>query len=144
MGLAGFAKLSIDGTKVRANASKRKAMSYGRMQQEERRLKDEIAALVGAADAADTSEDMHLGREVRGDEVPEELRRREDLLAAMEAAQARLEAKQRAADDARGRKPDQDRNPKGRPAVQAGVWRAGREGAEQLHGPGKRDHEDEQ
>ena len=115
MGLAGFAKLSIDGTKVRANASKRKAMSYGRMQQEERRLKDEIAALVGAADAADTSEDMHLGREVRGDEVPEELRRREDLLAAMEAAQARLEAKQRAADDARGRKPDQDRNPKGGP-----------------------------
>ena len=114
-GLASFGKLSIDGTKVRANASKRKAMSYGRMQLEEQRLKDEIAALVRAAGAADTAENMRLGREVRGDELPAELRRREDRLAAIEAAKARLEAKQRAADDARGRQPGQDRNPKGGP-----------------------------
>ena len=112
-GLASFGKLSIDGAKVRANASKRKAMSYGPMQLEQRRLEDEIAALVRAAGAAVTAEDMRLGREVRGDELPAELRRREDRLAAIRAAMAQLEAKQRAADDAHGRKPGQDRNPKG-------------------------------
>ena len=81
LGLARFGKLSIDGTKVRANASKRKAMSYGRMAKEERRLRGEIEA----------------------------------RLAAIRAAKSRLEAQQRAADDARGRQPDQDRNPKGGP-----------------------------
>ena len=50
---------------------------------------------------------------MRGDEVPAALRRREDRLAAIRAAKSRLEAQQRAADDARGRQPDQDRNPKG-------------------------------
>ncbi len=79
LGLARFGKLSIDGTKVRANASKRKAMSYVRMAKEERRLRGEIEA----------------------------------LLAAIRAAKSRLEAQQRAAADARGRQPDQDRNPKG-------------------------------
>ena len=53
LGLASFGKLSIDGTKVRANASKHKAMSYGRMQEEERRLAGEIDALVRAARDAD-------------------------------------------------------------------------------------------
>ena len=50
---------------------------------------------------------------MRGDELPAEWRRREDRLAAIRAAKSRLEAQQRAADDARGRQPDQDRNPKG-------------------------------
>ena len=113
LGLARFGKLSIDGTKVRANASKRKAMSYGRMQAEERRLADEIEALLRTAGDADAAEDARLGAEVRGDELPAELRRREDRLAAIRAAKARLEAAQRAADDAGGRQPDQDRNPKG-------------------------------
>ena len=113
LGLAGLGKLSIDGTKVRANASKRKAMSYGRMQEEERRLVGEIEALLRSADATDVAEDVRLGREVRGDELPAELRRREDRLAAIRAAKARLEAAQRAADDARGRQPGQTRNPKG-------------------------------
>ena len=53
LGLAKFGKLSIDGTKVRANASKHKAMSYGRMQEEERRLVGEIEALLSAAGDAD-------------------------------------------------------------------------------------------
>ena len=113
LGLARFGKLSIDGTKVRANASKRKAMSYGRMAKEERRLRGEIEALLGAAGATDAAEDARLGADVRGDELPAELRRREDRLAAIRAAKSRLEAQQRAADDARGRQPDQDRNPKG-------------------------------
>ena len=115
LGLARFGKLSIDGTKVRANASKRKAMSYGRMVEEERRLSGEIEALLAAAGEADAAEDARVGAEVRGDELPAELRRREDRLAAIRAAKSRLEAQQRAADDARGRQPDQDRNPKGGP-----------------------------
>ena len=113
LGVASFGKLSIDGTKVRANASKRKAMSYGRMQEEERRLSSEVEALVEAAGDADAAEDARLGAEVRGDELPTELRRREDRLAAIRAAKARLEAAQRAADDAGGRQPGEGRNPQG-------------------------------
>ena len=103
---------------MRANASKHKAMSYDRMQEEERRLEGEIEALLRQADAADTAEDARLGAEVRGDELPAELRRREERLAAIRAAKARLEAAARAADDARGRQPGQDRNPKGGPPFQ--------------------------
>ena len=113
MGLAGLGWMSVDGTKVRANASKRKAMSYGRMAREERRLQAEIAGLLEEAEAVDAAEDARYGEEVRGDELPEELKRREDRLAAIREAKARLEAEQRARDDARGRKPGQKRNPKG-------------------------------
>ena len=111
--MARFGKLSIDGTKVRANASKHKAMSYGRMQEEERRLAGEIDALVRAARDADAAEDERFGPDARGDELPSELRRREDRLATIRAAKERLEAAQRAADDAGGRQPGQARNPKG-------------------------------
>ena len=120
LGLVRFGKLSVDGTKLRANASKRKAMSYGRMQEEERRLAGEIDALLRSADETDMAEDGRLGSEVRGDELPAELRRREDRLAAIRAAKARLEAAARAADDARGRRPGQDRNPKGGPPYKRG------------------------
>ena len=113
MGLAGLGRISVDGTKVRANASKRKAMSYGRMREEERRLAAEIAGLLAEAEAVDAAEDARYGEDVRGDELPDELKRREDRLAAIREAKARLEAGQRAKDDARGRKPGQDRNPKG-------------------------------
>ena len=113
MGVGNFGTLSVDGTKVRANASKRKAMSYGRMQAEERRLEEEVAALVERARQTDAAEDARFGEAFRGDELPAELRRREDRLAAIRAAKARLEARQRAADDARGRQPGQTRNPKG-------------------------------
>ena len=108
-GLLSFGKLSIDGTKVRANASKRKAMSYGRMRAEERRLKEEIEALLKQARDIDAEEDARFGESLRGDELPEELRRREDRLAAIVAAKARLEAAQREADDARGRQPEWER-----------------------------------
>ena len=113
MCLVGLGRISVDGTKVRANASKRKAMSYGRMREEERRLAAEIAGLLAEAEAVDAAEDARYGEDVRGDELPEELKRREDRLAAIRAAKARLEAEQRAKDDARGRKPGQKRNPKG-------------------------------
>ena len=90
-------------------------MSYGRMVEEERRLSGEIEVLLATAGEADAAEDARSGAEVRGDELPAELRRREDRLAAIRAAKSRLEAQQRAADDARGRQRDQDRNPKGGP-----------------------------
>ena len=112
-GVANFGRLSVDGTKVRANASKRKAMSYGRMREEERRLEGGIEGLLERARSADAAEDGRFGEESRGDELPEELRRREDRLAAIRAAKERLEARAREADDARGREPGQERNPKG-------------------------------
>ena len=109
MGVVRFGTLSVDGTKVRANASKRKAMSYGRMLKEEARLKEEIQGLLDKAGAVDAEEDERYGEQVRGDELPAELERREKRLAAIQVAKARLEAAQRAADDARGREPGQDR-----------------------------------
>ena len=112
LGLVRFGTLSIDGTKVRANASKRKAMSYERMVREEARLSEEIEGLLTTAARVDAEEDERLGKEVRGDEVPAELRRREDRLEAIPAARERLEAAQRRADDERGREPGQDRSPK--------------------------------
>ena len=113
MGLARFGKVSIDGTKVRANASKRKAMSYGRMREKERALEAEVEALLSRARDTDAQEDARFGESLRGDELPEELRRREDRLAAIRAAKGRLEEAQREADDARGRRPGWERNPKG-------------------------------
>ena len=113
MGLVHFGKLSIDGTKVRANASKRKAMSYGRMLEEERRLASEIGTLLERAGATDAAEDERFGEEFRGDELPQELRRREDRLASIRAAKARLEARAREADEGRGRGPGEKRNPRG-------------------------------
>ena len=135
-------RLSIDGTKVRANASKRKAMSYARMLEEERRLKGEIEALVSRARETDAAEDARFGEAFRGGELPEELSRREDRLAAIWAAKARLEARQREADDARGRGPGSKRNPKGGRPYKREIRRAAGQGAGQLHGSRKPDHED--
>ena len=75
------------------------------------RLRAEIQAQLARAGEVDAEEDARLGEAVRGDELPEKLERREARLAAIEAAKARLEAEQRARE--RGRKPGQDRNPKG-------------------------------
>ena len=92
---AGLVKLhhvAIDGTKVKANASKHKAMSYRRMLQEERRLRAEVARLLGEAEAVDASEDSRYGAGARGDELPEALRRRESRLERIREAKAALEA----------------------------------------------------
>ena len=113
MGLVRLGTLSIDGTKVRANASKHKAMSYDRLVREDARLLEEIEALTAEAARVDEEEDRRLGEEVRGDELPAELRRREDRRAAIKAARARLEAEQRRADDERGREPGQERPARG-------------------------------
>ena len=72
--------VAIDGTKVRANASKHKAMSYERMQAEERRLQQEIAELCEQARVTDIKEDQLYGADYRGDELPEELHHRQARL----------------------------------------------------------------
>jgi len=97
-----------------ANASKHKAMSYGRMRKEEQRLRDEIAGLLAEANAVDGAEDAEHGPDVRGDELPAELQRREERLAKIAAAKARLEARQADEDRQKGRRPDDGRKSRGR------------------------------
>jgi transposase len=94
-GLVKLGRVAVDGTKVKANASKHKAMSYGRMQEREAALKERVAELLARAEAVDTAEDAEHGRERRGDELPEELQRAEGRLAKIRAAKAALEAQAR-------------------------------------------------
>ncbi len=113
-GLISLGTVAIDGTNVRANASKHKAMSYQRMQPEERRLKQEIAELCEQARSTDATEDQLYGADHRGDEIPEELHHRQARLTKIREAKARLEQAQREADTKRGRHQDDDRKPPGR------------------------------
>jgi transposase len=97
-GLVKLGHVALDGTKVKANASKHKAMSYGRMLDREAELKREIDQLLRQAEETDRREDDAYGKERRGDELPEELRRRESRLAKIQEARAALE--QQARDEA--------------------------------------------
>lgn len=90
-GLKTVGHVALDGSKVQANASKHKAMSYGRMKEEEKRLQAEVEALLRRADEADAAEDAEHGEGVRGDEVPEELRHRETRLRRIRELKAELE-----------------------------------------------------
>jgi transposase len=90
-GLVKLGHIALDGTKVKANASKHKAMSYGRMVTEEARLQAEVEQLLTQAEAADTRDDATYGPEWRGDELPAELARREQRLETIRAAKAVLE-----------------------------------------------------
>jgi len=112
-GLASLGTLAVDGTKVRANASKHKAMSYQRMVAEEQRLREEIESLCTTAGDTDESEDAQYGVDRRGDELPDELVHRQGRLEKIREAKAQLEAAQREADRKRGRHPDDDRRPPG-------------------------------
>lgn len=96
--LAGLAKvgtIALDGTKLKANASRHKAMSYDRMAKEEARLKEEIAKILAEAESADVTEDATHGPDRRGDELPEELKRRQTRLAKIEEARSLLEERTR-------------------------------------------------
>ena len=97
--LVGLGSLALDGTKLRANASRRKAMSYARMVKKEQQLEAEIAVLRGNVDRllrdaerVDAEEDKRFGPDRRGDELPAELQRREQRLAAIREAKQALEA----------------------------------------------------
>ena len=107
MGLVKLGTIAVDGTKIKANASRHKAMSYGRMQSTEIELKAQIAALLKKASSTDEAE-----KDEPELDIPAELERRQARLAAIEAAKARLEERQRQADAQRGRRDDDARKPK--------------------------------
>src|SRR5712692_10283492 len=88
-------RVALDGTKVKANASKHKAMSYERMKEKERELKTKVKALLEAAKNEDAYEDQKYGADQRGDELPEELQRRETRLQKIREAKRALEERAR-------------------------------------------------
>ncbi len=94
-GLVKLGHVAIDGTKIKANASKHKAQSYARMGETEQRLKAEIEALLKQAEDVDAAEDGQCGKGRRGDELPDELARRESRLQKIAQAKAELEREAR-------------------------------------------------
>ena len=96
-GLVKLGHVALDGAKVRANASKHKAMSYKRMKEQAAQLAAEVAELLQRAQEVDEEEDRRYGQDRRGDELPEELAFREGRLQKMREAQAALEAEAQAA-----------------------------------------------
>jgi hypothetical protein len=99
-------RVALDGSKIKANASKHKAMTYKRMKDEERNLRAEVRQLLKQAKAADDEEDAHYGKENSGDELPEELNRRETRLQKIWEAKRALE--QRAREEAQQADKDND------------------------------------
>ena len=96
-GLVKLGHVALDGSKVKANASKHKAMSYQRMKEKAAQLAAEVAELLRQAQAADDEEDRRYGKDKRGDELPEELAFRERRLEKIREAMAALEAEAQAA-----------------------------------------------
>ncbi len=145
-GLVKLGVVALDGTKVQANASKHKAMSYGRMQTEGARLEQEIQQLLARAEATDVAEDQRDGAARRGDELPRELARRETRLAKIREAMAALEGEataaapappaQEAAGDPRADGPAELHRPRvphhaeRRQGLRPGLQRPGRRGEE--------------
>jgi transposase len=95
-GLVRLGTIAVDGSKVNANASKRKAMSHGRMEEQEKKLQEEIRKLTSAAEKADQIEDAEFGPDFRGDELPKEIERRADRLKTIQEAKKRLEERKAA------------------------------------------------
>lgn len=110
-GTVKLGKVSLDGTKVKANASKHKAMSYGRMKDKQEQLKGEVAQLLAQAEAADAEEDRQHGSK-RGDELPEEMRRRQTRLAKIKMAKKVIEQRAREKAAAEGKSADEAKKAK--------------------------------
>jgi transposase len=96
LGAPRVGRVALDSSKIKANASKHKAMSYGRMREKHRQLRDEVNDLLAQAEAADAAEDAEYGPDQRGDELPAELQRRESRLKRIREAQRALEARAKA------------------------------------------------
>lgn len=90
-GMASLGHVALDGTKIKANASKHKAMSYGRMKKEEERLIKEIETLVREAERLDQEEDKQYGKKRRENTIPQELLRREERLKKIREAKQAIE-----------------------------------------------------
>jgi transposase len=99
-GLVKLGHVALDGTKIKANASKHKAMSYGRMKKKKEELEKEIDELLKNAEAVDKEEDKKYGKGKKGWDLPDELKRRETRLEKIKAAMSALEeeARQQAAE----------------------------------------------
>jgi transposase len=105
-GMMKLGRVAVDGSKVKGNASKHKAMSYGRMKETEKRLREEVRKLLNQAKAADKEEDSRYGRDRRGDELPEELQRRETRIARIREAKHALEERTREQAKSEGKDPE--------------------------------------
>jgi transposase len=112
-GLVKLGHVALDGTKIRANASRHKAMSYGRMKEAEKRLRKEIRELMSQAEATDAAEDQEYGQHHRGDELPEELARRESRLKKIREARKALEEQAKAAAEEEGKRPEEEEKKRG-------------------------------
>jgi transposase len=100
-------QVALDGSKFKANASKHKAMSYGRMEETEKRLREEVRKLLSQAEATDKEEDKRYGQDRRGDELPEELQRRETRIARIREAKEALEERAREQARNEGKDPEE-------------------------------------
>jgi transposase len=100
-GLVKMGHVALDGTKVRANASKHKAMSYGRMESKEAELEAIVERLLSEAARVDAEEDARYGKGKRGDELPKELRHRQSRLKKIREAKRALEEEAKAAAEKR-------------------------------------------
>ncbi len=94
-GLVKLGHVALDGTKIKANASKHKAMSYGRMKKKKEELEKEIEGLLKSAEAVDKEEDKKYGKGKKGWDLPDELKRRETRLAKIKEAMNALEEEAR-------------------------------------------------
>lgn len=117
LGAMRLGRVAIDGTKIKANASKHKAMSYRRMLEEEKRLRAEARRLLLEAEQVDKDEDKRYGRARRGDELPAELARREERLKRIAAAKLELEERARAEADEKQKPDEKDKNHPGAPGT---------------------------
>src|SRR6201998_1292981 len=95
VGALKLGRVALDGSKVKANANKHKAMSYGRMEESEKRLREEVKRLMKQAETVEKEEDKRYGGDRGGDELPEELQRRETRIARIQEAKKALEERAR-------------------------------------------------
>jgi transposase len=102
-GLVKLGHVALDGTKMKANASKHKAMSYERMSKEDERLKAKVKGLLAEAERVDAEEDDRYGKDRRGDELPEELRHATTRRARIRQLKAELEAEAKAQQETKDR-----------------------------------------
>ncbi len=102
LGFAKFGKVGVDGTKVRANAGKRKSKRVEKLSEEEARLRGEVSKLLERAREVDEAEDEKYGPESRGDETPEKLKDRNARARALERAKRELAEQRRREKEARG------------------------------------------
>ena len=108
-GLVKLGHVALDGTKIKANASKHKAMSYDRMKKRELELQEEVRRRLAEAEAADVADDAAFGRDKRGDELPDWVADKTARIAKIQAAQAELESEAKAmADEERRRRAEAD------------------------------------